>query len=158
MENVNVKITNIERGKIFSAVSNKDGKFKIKLEPESKYRLLSTMDGCFSRTDEIVTKGLKYSQDFFADFEVEKIVIDKPIVLKNIYYDFDKWDIRPESAKELDCLVRILEDNPQIDIEMGSHTDSRGADKYNEVLSDRRAYSAVEFLIAKGISTDRLKW
>jgi outer membrane protein OmpA-like peptidoglycan-associated protein len=114
--------------------------------------------GCFSRTDQISTKGLKYSQDFYADFVVEPIVIDKPIVLENIYYDFDKWDIRPDAAKELDKLVKLLKDNPEIDIEMGSHCDVRGSDQYNLVLSDRRAYAAVQYLIFRGIEARRLTW
>jgi outer membrane protein OmpA-like peptidoglycan-associated protein len=101
---------------------------------------------------------LKYSEDFYADFEVEPIVIDKPIVLENIYYDFDKWDIRPDAAKELDKLVRILMDNPNIEIEMGSHTDVRGSDQYNLVLSDKRAMAAVKYLISRGIDDSRLTY
>jgi outer membrane protein OmpA-like peptidoglycan-associated protein len=119
---------------------------------------LCTKEGCFTRTDKISTKDLKYSENFYADFEVEEIVIDKPIVLENIYYDFDKWNIRPDAAMELDKLVKLLEDNPSIEIEMGSHTDARGADNYNMVLSARRALSAVRYLIAKGIDADRLSW
>lgn len=106
----------------------------------------------------ISTKGLKYSQDFYADFEVEEIVIDKPIVLENIYYDFDKWNIRPDAAAELNKLVKLLKDNPSIDIEMGSHTDVRGSDRYNMILSDRRAYAAVQYLVSAGIDERRLTW
>jgi outer membrane protein OmpA-like peptidoglycan-associated protein len=101
---------------------------------------------------------LKYSQDFFADFWVEPIVINKPIVLENIYYDFDKWNIRPDAAIELDKLVRILKDNPTIEIEMGSHTDVRGNDQYNLVLSDKRAHAAVQYLISQGIDSSRLTY
>ena len=128
------------------------------MNPESEYNLLCTKMGCFTRTDKISTMGLKYSQDFYADFEVEEIIIDKPIVLENIYYDFDKWNIRPDAARELDKLVKLLKDNPEIDIEMGSHTDVRGSDAYNMVLSDRRAYAAVQYLIARGIDARRLTW
>lgn len=158
IEGVTVEITNAETGEVLSVKSDKKGNFKIKLAPEAQYRLLCTKMGCFSRTDEVVTKGLKYSQDFFADFEVEEIVIDKPIVLKNIYYDFDRWEIRPDAAKELDKLVKLLQDNPNIDIEMGSHTDVRGSDQYNEILSERRAYAAVQYLISRGIDSKRLQW
>lgn len=158
VENVTVEITNSETGEVIGVKSDKTGHFKIKLEPETEYDLLCTKMGCFSRTDHISTKGLKYSQDFYADFEVEEIVIDKPIVLENIYYDFDKWNIRPDAAKELDKLVKLLKDNPDIDIEMGSHTDVRGSDQYNQVLSDRRAYAAVQYLIRSGIDPRRLTW
>jgi outer membrane protein OmpA-like peptidoglycan-associated protein len=158
VEGVIVEVTNSATGKVTSVVSDKTGNFKLKLDPESKYNLYCTKFGCFSRTDLISTIGLKYSEDFYADFEVEEIVIDKPIVLENIYYDFDKWDIRPDAAAELDKLVRILMDNPKIEIEMGSHTDCRGSDRYNLVLSDKRARAAVLYLISRGIDATRLTW
>jgi peptidoglycan-associated lipoprotein len=75
------------------------------LSPETEYTLACTKEGCFTRTDNISTINLKYSHDFYADFEVEEIVIDKPIVLENIFYDFDKWNIREDAAIELDKLV-----------------------------------------------------
>jgi outer membrane protein OmpA-like peptidoglycan-associated protein len=158
VEGVTAEITNIETGEIIKAVSDKNGKFKIKLDSDAEYGLMCTKIGCFSRSDEISTKGLKYSQDFYADFEVEEIIINKPIVLENIYYDFDKWNIRPDAAVELDKLVKLLMDNPTIEIEMGSHTDVRGSDRYNQVLSGRRAYAAVRYLVSQGISADRLTW
>jgi outer membrane protein OmpA-like peptidoglycan-associated protein len=158
VEGVNVEITNSETGEVIKATSNAEGKFEMKLSPETAYDLKCTKFGCFSRFDFISTKGLKYSEDFYADFEVEPIVIDKPIVLENIYYDFDKWNIRPDAAIELDKLAKLLKDNPEIEIEMGSHTDVRGSDRYNMVLSDKRAYSAVQYLISKGIDPSRLTW
>ena len=158
VEGVTVEITNAETMEIIKAVSDKNGKFKIKLDPESTYELLCTKMGCFSRTDEISTKGLKYSQDFYADFEVEEIELFKPIVLENIFYDFDEWFIRLDAAIELDKLAKLLKDNPEIDIELGSHTDSRGSDRYNERLSDRRAHAAIQYLKERGISPNRLSW
>ncbi len=158
IEGVTVEVTNSETGQVSTVTSDKSGNFKIKLAPESEFLLYCTKFGCFSRTDRVITKGLKYSEDFFADFEVEEIIIDKPIVLENIYYDFDKWDIRPDAAIELDKLVRVLRDNPNIEIEMGSHTDARGSDQYNMVLSDKRAHAAVVYLIAQGIDPTRLTW
>ena len=88
--------------------------------------------------------------------EMEQIIINKPIVLENIYYDLDKYDIRPDAAAGLDRLVQIMNDNPQIRIELSSHTDSRADDQYNDVLSQRRAESAVAYIIGKGISQDRI--
>jgi peptidoglycan-associated lipoprotein len=158
VEGVIVEITNGATGKVTSVVSDKTGNFKLKLDTESEYNLYCTKFGCFSKTDNISTKGLKYSEDFYADFEVEEIVIDKPIVLENIYYDFDKWDIRADAALELDKLVRVLLDNPKLEIEMGSHTDCRGSDQYNLVLSDKRARAAVLYLISRGIDSTRLTW
>jgi outer membrane protein OmpA-like peptidoglycan-associated protein/tetratricopeptide (TPR) repeat protein len=151
-----VEVTNTLTGQVTSMTSDAKGNFKLKLAPEANYDLYCTKFGCFSKTDKISTIGMKYSEDFFADFEVEPIVIDKPIVLENIYYDFDKWDIRADAAIELDKLVRILNDNPTIEIEMGSHTDTRGIDQYNLVLSDKRAMAAVKYLISQGIDASRL--
>lgn len=158
IEGVLVEITNAETMEVIKAVSDKDGNFKIKLDLETEYDLLCTKMGCFSRTDVISTKGLKYSQDFYADFEVEEIELFKPIVLENIFYDFDEWFIRPDAAVELDKLVKLLKDNPEIDIELGSHTDARGSDRYNQRLSDRRAHAAIKYMIERGINADRLTW
>jgi outer membrane protein OmpA-like peptidoglycan-associated protein len=158
VKDVLVEITDAKTGEVIKMVSNENGKFELILRPESEYRLYCTKLGCFSRTDKISTKGLKYSQDFYADFLVEPIIINKPIVLENIYYDFDKWNIREDAAKELDKLVKILNDNPKIDIEMGSHTDVRGNDQYNQILSDKRAKAAVDYLISQGIDSNRLSY
>jgi peptidoglycan-associated lipoprotein len=82
--------------------------------------------------------------------------IDKPIELPNILYDFGKWDLRPESMVSLDKLVETLSDNPNITIELMSHTDSRDTEAYNQDLSQKRAQVVVQYLIDKGIETERL--
>jgi outer membrane protein OmpA-like peptidoglycan-associated protein len=156
IQGVTVEITNKTTGEISTLASDVNGKFKFSLKPESIYHLLCTKMGCFTKTDEISTLGRKYSEDFYADFEVEPIVVNKPIVLENIYYDFDKWNIRPDAAAELNKLAQLLKDNPELDIEMGSHTDVRGNDQYNQVLSDKRALAAVKYLIAREIDPNRL--
>jgi len=158
VEGINVEITRASDGEVITMTSNKEGKFEYELSVDEEYYLLCTKLGCFSRTDKISTKGKKYSENFYADFLVEEIVLYKPIVLENIYYDFDKWEIRPDAAIELDKLVKILEDNPTIYIEMGSHTDARGKDMYNQILSDKRAQATVRYLIYKGIDSTRLTW
>lgn len=102
--------------------------------------------------------GKKYSENFTANFALDQIIIEKPIVLENIYYDFDKWNIRPDAEAELDKLVQTLKKNSNLTIELSSHTDSRAGDQYNMVLSDKRAKAAVEYLINHGIDGKRLKW
>jgi len=82
--------------------------------------------------------------------------IDKPIELPNIFYDFGKWDLRPESMVSLDKLVETLNDNSNVTIELMSHTDSRDTEEYNLDLSQKRAQSVVQYLIEKGIAADRL--
>ena len=82
--------------------------------------------------------------------------IDRPIELPNILYDFDKWDLRPESMVSLDKLVETLNDNPNVTIELMSHTDTRNTEEYNLILSQKRAQSVVTYLLSKGIELDRL--
>ncbi|AKD05579.1 hypothetical protein PKOR_07500 [Pontibacter korlensis] len=86
----------------------------------------------------------------------DKNEVEKAIVLDNIYYDLDKAEIRPDAARELDKLVTLLKNNPSIEIEMGSHTDSRESHLYNQNLSERRAKAAVDYLVSKGIERSRL--
>src|SRR5690606_18669820 len=86
----------------------------------------------------------------------DKNELEKAIVLENIYYDLDKWDIRTDAARELDKLANLLENNPQIDIELSAHTDSRESQDYNQVLSERRAQAAVDYIVSKGIDKSRL--
>ena len=85
------------------------------------------------------------------------ILVNQKIALRNIYYDFDKWDILPESAKELDKLVSLMIENPGMKVELGSHTDDRGTEPYNLKLSQSRAKSAVEYIVSKGINKSRIK-
>jgi len=87
---------------------------------------------------------------------LDSLELNKTFVLENIYYDLDKYDIRPDAAIELDKLVEILQDNPTLTIELSSHTDSRASDSYNMTLSQRRAESAVNYLISRGIATERM--
>ena len=83
--------------------------------------------------------------------------ISKPVVIDNIFYDFDKATLRPESKKALDEMIKMLNDNPNVTIELGAHTDRKGTDQYNERLAQRRAQSVVDYLIAGGIEAARLE-
>lgn len=139
-------------------LADRDGKYKMKLHTNSDYIVYASKENYFTQSIAISTKGKKFSENFVADFSLDQIVIEKPIVLENIYYDLDKWEIRADAAAELDKLVKLLQDNPTISIEMGSHTDSRAGDQYNLVLSDKRAKAAVEYLVYKGIDAGRLKY
>lgn len=106
----------------------------------------------------VTTGGFRGSLSDTTHFtiEIEKIVINKPIRLDNIYYDYNKWNIRPDAAIELDKLVKLMNDNPKIRIELSSHTDCRGGDNFNMKLSQKRAQSAVDYIVSKGISRDRI--
>jgi outer membrane protein OmpA-like peptidoglycan-associated protein len=91
-----------------------------------------------------------------ANIELERARIDKRIQIQHIYYDYDKWDIRPDAAERLDNVVVLMKDNPEIAVELGSHTDSRGNDDYNQQLSQRRAAAAVAYIISEGIDSARI--
>lgn len=93
-----------------------------------------------------------------ADYAVDFILaaINKPQVVENIFYDFDKATLRPESKAALDEMAQILRENPNVTIEMGAHTDRKGTDEYNINLSNRRAQSVIDYLISAGIAADRL--
>src|SRR5690606_16000405 len=111
------------------------------------YFIMADAEGMLSQSTPISTVGLGLSTTLRADLQLEPLVVDKPIAVPNIYYDYDKWDIRPDAAVELNKLARIFMDNPRITFELSSHTDSRGGDLYNLVLSDARAKSAVDYLV-----------
>lgn len=138
--------------------TDKYGKYRLKLKPYTDHVVYGSKENYFTQSVPVSTKGKKYSEDFTVNFELDQIVIEKPIVLENIYYDLDKWEIRPDAAMELDKLVHLLKDNMNINIEMGSHTDSRAGDHYNLVLSDKRAKATVEYLVYRGIDPARLKY
>ena len=95
-------------------------------------------------------------QKFEVEIVLDKIYKNKEITLENIYYDYNKWDIRSDAQPTLNKLADILAQNPQIRIQLSSHTDCRGNDAYNETLSQKRAESAVNYLISKGLDASRL--
>ncbi len=97
------------------------------------------------------------NRQIFGLIKMEKIKVNKTFVLKNIYYDLDKYYIRKDAARELDKLVIIALDNPSLTFELSSHCDSRGSDEYNMTLSQNRAESAVAYLVSKGVSSSRLQ-
>jgi outer membrane protein OmpA-like peptidoglycan-associated protein len=102
--------------------------------------------------------GLREGQGMRVDtVQLYRKEVGKKFVLQNIHYDYDKWDILPESATELDKLAQAMQDNPGVRVELGSHTDSRGNDQYNMRLSQKRSDSAVKYILAKGIDASRIK-
>jgi len=146
-----------EEATYFEALTNETGGYSRVIDCESRYALKGTKPGYFTGTAYVETSKCKTRSDtVFAEMVLDKIVIAKPIVLENIYYDFDKWNIRPDAAIELNKLVTILVNNPGISIELGSHTDCRGTTPYNATLSQKRAESAVAYIISRGIDAKRI--
>ncbi len=134
--------------------TGRDGIFRFTLKPGTDYVFIAEKPGFLKGKERESTKGISQSTEFKT--EIFLASIETPIEVENIFFDLDKADLRPESMVSLDKLVETLNDNPNIVIELGSHTDSRASDAYNMDLSRRRAQSVVNYLIEKGISRDRL--
>jgi outer membrane protein OmpA-like peptidoglycan-associated protein/tetratricopeptide (TPR) repeat protein len=133
-----------------------NGNFRFDLSPGTAYQVTAAKEDMLAQSTSLSTIGLGLSTVLHANMALNPVVIDKPIVIPNIYYDYDKWDIRPDAAVELDRVAKIFLDNPDLTFELSAHTDSRGGDTYNLVLSDARANSAVDYLIRHGVPADRL--
>lgn len=140
--------------------TNKSGMYKVRLKPNCEFSVKASKPMYFTITgpQKVSVVGKKLSENFTANFELDQIIIEKPIVLENIYYDLDKWFIREDAAKELNRLVQVMHDNPTLYIELSSHTDSRAGDQYNLILSDKRAKAAVEYIVSNGVDAKRMKW
>jgi len=128
---------------------------KTKVLPITSYELTVTKEGYFSDKGRETTVGLEQSKDFVIDFILVPIPV-KPIVLPEILYDLAKWDLKPQYQDSLQGLITILEANPTMTIELGSHTDTRDTDIKNDTLSLKRAQSVVTYLVSRGIDPDRL--
>ncbi len=133
-----------------------DGNYRFPLQKDSDYRLMVEKEGFFKQSARITTRG-RTEPVLRADFKLFPLVVDQVVRLENIFYDYNKWNIRPDAAIELDKLVQTLLDNPTVTIELSSHTDCRGKDAYNMSLSQKRAKAAVDYLIVEGIAADRVK-
>ena len=131
-----------------------DGSFTQQIKPHVDYVLLATCKGFLNHQEQLRVEPVTESEEYVLQFPLANI--SAPVLIDNIFYDFDKATLRPESATALDELVRLLNENPNITIELSAHTDYKGSDAYNEGLSQRRAESVVNYLIEHGIATDRL--
>ena len=146
--------------------SNQNGRLRFTLAPETNFSIIASKSGYFTKSITYNTRGktprpeelIQEVTNITLDTTIvlDKLILEKAIVLENIYYDLDKADIRPDAALELDKLVKILKDNPSIRIELSSHTDARASDSYNDALSQRRAESAVAYIVSQGIDASRL--
>lgn len=132
-----------------------DGSFSFPLERGVSYVMMAGAKGYLNARQEFTSDTAEEDAEYGIDFMLASIT--KPNILDNIFYDFDKATLRPESREALDGLVAMLRDNPNITIEMASHTDRKGTEEYNIALSQRRAKSVVDYLIAAGIAPDRLQ-
>ena len=131
-----------------------DGSFEQVIEPGVSYILLASCKGFLNHKEELRVEPVTESQEYTLQFPLASIRV--PVLIDNIFYDYNKATLRPESEKSLDELVKLLEENPNVTIELSAHADYRGSAAYNKTLSQRRAESVVNYLIEHGIAKDRL--
>lgn len=136
-------------------VARNDGSFSFALQRGVKYVMLAGAKGYLNQKQEFASDSTMEDANYWVEFILPSI--SKPSVVENIFYDYDKADLRPESKTALNELIAVLHDNPNVTIEMASHTDRWGSDAYNINLSERRAKSVVDYLVENGISRDRLQ-
>lgn len=135
-------------------VARDDGSFRFNLDRGVRYVMKAGAPGYLNVKQEFVSDDAEEDADYGVDFILA--AINKPQVVENIFYDFDKATLRPESKAALDEMAQLLRDNPNVTIELAAHTDRKGSDEYNIRLSDRRAKSVIDYLIAAGINPERL--
>jgi len=131
-----------------------DGSFTFVGKPNVDYLLLASCKGFLNHKEELHVEKTDDSKEYVLQFPLASITA--PVLIDNIFYDFDKATLRPESTKALDELVKLLNENPNVTIELSAHCDYKGSDEYNKRLSQQRASAVVAYLIAHGIAHDRL--
>lgn len=135
-----------------------DGSFKVVLPWNQNYTIRASADKFFAISENFMIDSLVKAghKEIHKDLYLVPIEIGQVVRLNNVFFDFDKWDLRPESYVELDRVVKLLKENPGIEIELGAHTDSYGSDEYNLKLSENRARSCMEYILSKGIPAHRI--
>lgn len=131
-----------------------DGSFTVEIKPNVEYVFMGTCKGYLNHTEELRADTTEESKEYVLQFPLASTT--SPVLLRNVFYEFDSAELTDASTTALDSLASLLEENSTITIELSSHCDYRGADTYNQNLSQRRAESVVNYLIGKGIAADRL--
>lgn len=141
------------------AVTDSIGHFSFPLKPNMEYYIYGKKATYFSQIVNIPSQQLDRNVTLYVKVELcmEETDCEKAIKLKNILYDLDKYFIREESKKELNRLVQFMVDNPDVKVEVSSHTDCRASNAYNQTLSQNRANAAVDYIVSQGIVRERLK-
>jgi outer membrane protein OmpA-like peptidoglycan-associated protein len=173
IEDVTITLINFTDGDTAIYTTDETGKFRFSLLPEKKYKVIGEKPGFFTLTEEFETDRSRTEKQIDLSFEIDEIIASeegtgsgnpvdgsataaKVYDIGEIYYEYDKSDIRPNAQPALDKLAKLLKDNPTVKIEVHSHADSRGSDTYNMALSNRRAQSVVNYLIRKGVAKQNL--
>jgi outer membrane protein OmpA-like peptidoglycan-associated protein len=161
-----VKMQDDKGNLIAETTTAEDGSFTFPMDPSKNYVFVAEKEQHLKMRTSFSTVGKSPAYETLTEKEttinldvklsIERIKLQQTFVVENINYDYDKWDIRPDAALEIDKIVQFLQDNPSISIELSSHTDSRGDDTYNKKLSQKRAESAKTYIVSKGILATRI--
>ncbi len=152
------ELIDLETGKrvVQSHSDPSNGEYIVSLPINKEYALNATVEGYLFYSENFMLKGGDITKPFKKDAPMHKIEVGKSVVLKNVFFDTDKYDLKPKSKVELDKLISFMQKNTTVKIELGGHTDSVGNAKANQVLSDNRAKAVYDYLVDKGIAKDRL--
>ncbi len=156
IEGVTIVVKEKRNGQEKILTSNSKGEFSFEVMPNSELTIYGRKANYFSQVVTIGAQDIKRYRNVILEICMERADCDESVRLNNIHYDLDKYDIRPDARPELDRLVQFLRDNPEVRVELSSHTDSRASHEYNERLSQNRANSARTYIISKGIAADRV--
>ncbi|MGX5817944.1 OmpA family protein [Chitinophaga lutea] len=155
-----VKITLLDsthRNTLETQTTDAAGRYAFEIEMNRKYKVLAEKDNYFSKNFNFSSETLSMVDSMMnPTLCLKRFELNKPIVINDIFYDYNKATLRPESRAVLDSLYYLLLDNPKMEIELGAHTDSKGTDAYNLKLSNERAKSCVDYLVGKGIPAGRM--
>ena len=174
----NISVVNELTGEEQVERSDEKGEFRLRLLPTERYSIVGQLDDkvdmiigfvpCSSELDSIrlqlEAKLLDVEEEQLSTIDDKAkttllgngVRITGPIEISNIYYEFDKWEILKEATASLDKIIDVMTDNLSIVIELSSHTDARGSESYNQTLSEKRAKSAVDYIVNRGIKSERL--
>jgi peptidoglycan-associated lipoprotein len=134
--------------------TRKNGAYSVEVIPGMEYVMMATAPGYLNQKQTLSVVNEGKSETYYVDFYLSSI--SKPVLIENIFFDFNKATLRPESKEALDGIISMLDDNPNVTIELSAHTDRKGTDEYNMNLSQKRAQSVVDYLITGGIEKERL--
>jgi peptidoglycan-associated lipoprotein len=160
LANSKVEVIDMQTNTKLEFTTDANGNYQTPIEFNTDYSLVASKEKYSTATGDATTRGLTKSETLRRDFILDPYnpALAKEFTLENVYYDLDKYNIRPDAAVELDKIVKLMKEYPNMVLELGSHTDSRANDQYNITLSQNRAKSAVAYLVKRGISKDRLTW
>jgi outer membrane protein OmpA-like peptidoglycan-associated protein len=159
LKNATVYLMDTKTGQVDTYITDDAGKITANLKPETDYVMKGTKiqynSDCMSFNSGKATKEMKKPE---RPIYLETFKVSQKFKIENVFFDLDKYNIRPDAAVELDKVVAFILEHPGITVELGSHTDSRGSDPYNLTLSDNRAKSSREYIVSKGVAPDAISY